>query len=155
MKRYLYQILSYRQRLEKKGKGEKKIDTRVFISSDQKTAKIPNCSVFKLICGIATVDSLPENRMADFFISSPENKSNIPTFWFSDYSNRPIINIVEKKNEDPKWGLVASRRFFVIIMFWFYGALKITHLNAIIFKKKKKHVHCSFNKQLNTSIYTV
>lgn len=82
----------------------------------------PNCGVSKQICGGASVEG-PENRIADFFISRPENKSNIPALWFLPL--QPVISIVMKKHEGPKRRLVAPRRFYSnYVLLGFFGASK-------------------------------
>lgn len=84
----------------------------------------PNCGVSKQICGGASVEG-PENRIADFFISRPENKSNIPALWFLPL--QPVISIVMKKHEGPKRRLVAPHRFYSNYVRGFFGASKITN----------------------------
>lgn len=64
----------------------------------------------------------PENRIADFFISCPENKSNIPALWFLPL--QPVINIVMKKHEGRKRRLVAPHRFYSNYVWGGVGARK-------------------------------
>lgn len=88
----------------------------------------PNYGVSKQICGGASVEG-PENRIADFFISRPENKSNIPALWFLPL--QPVISIVMKKHEGPKRRLVAPRRFYSnYVLLGLFGASKKSQTGA-------------------------